>query len=177
MEIKIADAIMYGRLKEYKPRSIMIKDLIVGMLPKAREILDFSDDFDTVIRCIRKKSFITIDGVYSDARKVLEINPRVETLNAVIETLAHELVHAEQFKQGRLKSDFADVYKQEPIWVWEDTLEVSPTTIKDFASYRKLPWEVEAYDRQNKIAEELFYSYQSAGGDSMAKLVDKYATI
>ena len=177
MEIKIADAIMYGRLKEFKPRSIMIKDLIIGMLPKAREILDFGNDFDIVIRCIRKKSFITVDGVYSDARKVLEINPRVETLNAVIETLAHELVHAEQFKQGRLKSDFADVYKEEPIWVWEDMLEVSPTTIKDYEAYRKLPWEVEAYDRQNKIAEELFYSYQSAGGDSMAKLVDKYATI
>jgi hypothetical protein len=177
MEIKIADAIMYGRLKEYKPRSIMIKDLIVGMLPKAREILDFSDDFDIAIRCIRKKRFITLDGVYSDARKVLEITPRIDTLNSVIQTLAHELVHAEQFKQGRLKSDYADVYKEEPIWVWEDKLQVSPDTIKDYEAYRKLPWEVEAYDRQDKIAEELFYSYQSAGGDSMAKLVDKYASI
>jgi len=177
MEIKIADAIMYGRLKEYKSRSIMIKDLIVGMLPKAREILDFGDDFGISIRCIRPKSFIAIDGVYSDSRKVLEINPRVDTLNSVIQTFAHELVHAEQFKQGRLKSDFADVYKQEPIWVWEDKLQVSPSTIKDFESYRKLPWEVEAFDRQNKITEELFYSYQAAGGDSMAKLVDKYATI
>lgn len=177
MEIKIADAIMYGRLKEFKPRSIMIKDLIVGMLPKARELVDFTDDFGISIRCIRPKRFIAIDGVYSHARKVLEISPKIDTLNSVIQTFAHELVHAEQFKQGRLKSDFADVYKEEPIWVWEDKLQVSPGTIKDYDSYRKLPWEVEAFDRQDKIAEELFYSYQSAGGDSMVKLIDKYATI
>lgn len=69
-----------------------------------------------------------------------------------METIAHELVHAEQFNQGRLETtimadkNFNLVHTKK----WEGVAWKSKGAT--YNSYRNLPWEKEAFDRQAQLA-------------------------
>lgn len=73
------------------------------------------------------------------------IDPR-QSLQRVVEILAHELVHAEQAHRGDLLAGGPQCFR-----VWKGNEYPMP---KNWVEYRNLPWEVEAYDRQNPLARQ-----------------------
>lgn len=85
-------------------------------------------------------------GSYYDTRQLAEIRMK-HRISLMITTLAHEMVHAEQFHTGKLAYSGSKSY-----WM-QQLVERRGTT---YASYRALPWEVEAFDRQESLAAEVF---------------------
>jgi len=73
---------------------------------------------------------------------IVQLAPKlVGNVNIMAEILGHELVHAEQFLTGKLKW-------VKDAWYWGDRKAISKGTT--YAAYRQLPWEVEAFARQEE---------------------------
>jgi hypothetical protein len=81
-------------------------------------------------------------GSYYHGSRVIVIDPRFP--DSFLHTLCHEMVHAEQYDEGRL--EWCGVHR------WHGAPVRTGST---YASYRNLPWEVEAYERQDGLAAQL----------------------
>jgi hypothetical protein len=77
---------------------------------------------------------------YDEDEVIVTIAKRLSKKEA-IQTLFHELVHVKQYADGRLEHGYKWLGK-----VYED-------------DYSKLPWEVEAFDLEQKMMEEFYGSH------------------
>lgn len=94
----------------------------------------------------------SLNGAYYVGRNVIEIDPRGRYLYPLLTTLAHEMVHASQEQESRLSKDELG----RPLWM--GTLQSSGwngkgTGVAKYNSYRQLPWEAEAFARQQELME------------------------
>lgn len=124
----------------YFKRSHNIARLIQVTLPKFQSLLNLQPNLKfriAPIRCTQTK------GLYYPDSKTVVIDCRLYQERAMV-TLAHELVHAEQYKDKRLQQR-----KRKGRWVyfWK-----GEHTRK---KYWDQPWEIEARRRQNKLAREV----------------------
>jgi len=85
-------------------------------------------------------------GYYYNDEKLVEIDCKLNK-KMVLEVLAHELVHAEQYFTKKL----VVLRSTKRGWVhyWNGTKGKKGTT---YNSYRNQPWEIEAFDRQGDLA-------------------------
>lgn len=97
-------------------------------------------------------------GRYISTRKTVEISYKLNWRQAM-EVLAHEMVHAEQYHEGRLGHTFHHGFK----WLWNGSMYRNRTT---YASYRQQPWEQEAFDRQGQITEWVMADLDEQYGES-----------
>ena len=78
---------------------------------------------------------------------------RIEGRDKLIETIAHEMVHAWQMATGRMKDKFRGGYKQ--LWKCKD----GKYRNYNKTAYEKQPWEVEAYKMQRPLTETFMKEY------------------
>lgn len=137
--VTIADSIRYGRYKPYLSNANGIAELVVRAMPHARKLLVLPEHIVFHIRPLGGK----YNGVYMNFFNKVELEVRRTNLGSILETIMHELVHAEQFHQGRLKLKSGMYHwNDEPHKVGNDT----------YAKYRARPWEAEAFERQPDLA-------------------------
>lgn len=86
-----------------------------------------------------------IGGQYMNHVKTAAV--RLRKFRDMINSLAHELVHAEQYHQGRLEWT-GNVY----MWNGAPCRNRGTT----YNAYRNLPWEAEAFARQTQLAYSVF---------------------
>lgn len=125
----------YGRVKEFA-------QLIEKSIPLFHSLLDFENDIIITLKPRRGN----ILGIYDPNLDEVEIDPRQSDPFCLISILAHELVHAEQYKQGRLDSEWSGygyTYR------WYDAYYC--IVEEDYNKYLP-PWEQEAYERQDGLA-------------------------
>ena len=123
-----------------------IAELIKSTESAFRDLLDFAEDTTFRVTAIRKR---TKYGQYWSKLKTVELDCRLPLATA-IQTLAHELVHAEQYHQGRLAaSQSAASGDWNQYWNGEH---VKVGT--GYKAYRALPWEKEAFDREQELASQ-----------------------
>ncbi len=84
----------------------------------------------------------------------------------LMSTLAHELIHVQQYSEGRLDADFHEscgrkVYYRK--WMGKEWDGAKGATYK---SYRHLPWEVEAFDNQGRYMEGFFQRQRANTADA-----------
>ena len=93
-------------------------------------------------------------GAYSHGFKSAVIDPRAARKD-VLETVMHELVHAEQYHTGRLVHDVVVSRNNSVRWIHE--WEGKPITSKGatYNTYRNLPHEKEAFARQGALGKKL----------------------
>jgi hypothetical protein len=125
-------------------KAILIAKLIKATLPEYRKLLKFPKDIKFRVGPIKKR---TATGRYWSRSKTVEICTSQTPEQALI-SLAHELVHAEQYHQGRLQNKWKDRIG----WVCYWNGKVNKSRGATFNSYMKQPWEVEAYSRQESLA-------------------------
>lgn len=131
-------------LSDSKEIALMVKE----SMPVFRTLLDLPKTI-TVRIGTKKGSF---RGSFNNSEKLLFLNVCNFNYKHAITTLAHELVHAEQYKQGRLAvSKF--ITKKGYISYWNG--EKVNNKGKTYNSYRKQPWEVEAFERQSELAKKV----------------------
>lgn len=134
---------------QYKVKASKVLAVVKKTLPVIAKHLDFP--IETIIHICPIKSVPTRGRHYA-SRNIVVLDCRL-TPSRALRTLCHELVHAEQHKQGRLAIDYDTKIG------WYHTWTVGKTPIKidqrklTYQEYRELPWEKEAFERQEGIAQ------------------------
>ena len=123
--------------------------LIEQALPHFRKLLQLPDGIKVRIAGIKGR----VRGRYVWRSKMAVLdNQLIFNGNfALLEVLAHELVHAEQYYQGRLENEWVSGRGWEYRWHGETNTNRGST----YAAYRRQPWEIEAFDRQNALASQV----------------------
>lgn len=148
--IYVSRDLTYGRRK--RPAAVAVaEDTINGSLPVFRTLLDLPDDL--VFRLARIKGKFA--GLYVSGVKTVIINPLYKQ-KSFLNTLAHELVHAEQFYQGRLET----VFVTNKGWLHHWKGEINTNKGKTYNSYRNQPWEKEAFERSITLCEKVEKVFQ-----------------
>lgn len=146
-DVEIAKGIWASR-SALTPRRIentlLISKIIQVTYPAYRKFLKLGDK--QIFRIAPLRSYV---GKYYSLANLIEIDCRSKENNALV-TLAHELVHAEQFHQKRLsvkRVKCIKSHKTEWVFFWHG----QPTN----TTYWNMPWEVEARKRQSIIAQKV----------------------
>jgi hypothetical protein len=138
MKITIATSIKYGNYKYLQSSANKITHMIYKHWKDLTADFDFRKDVELVIRPVKGS---TVGRAFDEENKI-EIDPR-RSERSILETIAHELTHNEQFKQKRLFWN-KDAGKN----VWNGSAYSRPSTHR---GYLNLPWEIEARDRAAKF--------------------------
>ena len=162
--VTIADSIRYGRYKAFHKNAGVIADLVNKALPHARKLLDLPEHLHFHIRPLGGK----FNGVYMNFFQKIELEVRRTNLGSILETIMHELVHAEQFHQGRLKLKGG-------MYHWN---EVAHKVGNDtYAKYRARPWEAEAFSKQADLALKVSLMMVQEAGVNIDDLREKHGDI
>lgn len=118
--------------------------LIEHALPVFHELLHLPASITVRIAGLKSRS-LRGRYVYSTCTAELSYSLSDERL---LTTLAHELVHAEQYNTGKLKNEWSNRG-----WVhqWEGDMNYNKGST--YKAYRNQPWEVEAFGREKILAE------------------------
>lgn len=136
-------SVSLSAMYQHKEKTEVITNMIKKTLPEFRSMMTIPRDIHFRVAPIKAKRRL---GEYDASKKLVHIDCRLG-FQVALETIAHELVHAEQYHTGRLKTKYSDAKG----WLhyWDGEAGKKGTT---YTAYRKQPWEVEAFDRQAKLA-------------------------
>ena len=140
--IYMSASAIYTHTKSAKIIALMIK----RSLPEFRKQLNLPRDVQFRVAPIKAKN---TNGYYMVEGKLAVIDCRLGWAKA-LEVIAHELVHAEQYHQGRLKHKMSRG-RWRPFWMGSSAFSKGTT----YQAYRKQPWEIEAWGRQAELAEKV----------------------
>jgi hypothetical protein len=131
--------------REWKTEIHKSAVLLKTALPYFDKYLDLPDQVSVKLCSIKAR------GTHGDWRARINL-ARIDykqDQTAIMDTLAHELVHAEQYQQGRLT---------EHTWMGEKWAgaECIPFGTTSFNKYWNFPWEVEARERSVDIASNVW---------------------
>ena len=121
--------------KDHRAKADRVIKLVKKALPVLSKLLDVPSDVSVRVASIKSKFYV---GYYYNIRNLVVLDYKRD-LRTTLEILCHELVHAEQYKTGRLSR----VGRQQ-LWLGSA---ISRT------KYMNLPWEQEAYGRQKELAD------------------------
>jgi hypothetical protein len=143
-DYKLADqiSVSYYAYHNHRDTAVVLIGLVKKALPEFRKLLDIGN---VSIRIAPIKG--RFDGRFWSTSNWIELDSRLEWDRA-LETMAHELVHAEQYHTGKMA-----LKKVKGRWLRSWNGEYMKGKASSYEAYRKLPWEIEAYDRQAGLAE------------------------
>lgn len=151
MLVTIATSIKYGNYQYLKGRVKNIEALIRHYSAAFKKEFNFNPTVEIHIRPIRgnTKGRAWSDTGNRPAKKtnVIEIDPRIKKFEDIIETIAHELTHSEQYYEKRL----IPAGKVHSIW---NNVEYRRGTTHQ--QYLNRPWEIEARERASKFVKDHF---------------------
>lgn len=142
MHLTTATSIKYGDYKYLKCAADDIHTMIKKHWKSLCKAFDFDRDVEIRIRPIRGNTY----GLAYDKENRIEIEPRSNPRD-VLEIVAHELVHMEQYKQKRLRSDYTGRF------YWNKKA-FKPS--KTHEEYLNEPWEIEARARAEKYINKVW---------------------
>jgi len=144
MDITIVPSVKYGNYKEFLERAKVFEMLILKSELRVRKHINLPENVRIILRPIR--------GIYGTAATykvklknyyTVELDIR-QNLDEFCDTLLHELVHIEQYFEGRLKLRselYYSIYEGRKIRIVSHKSE----------EYNDLPWEKEATKRAAKL--------------------------
>ena len=130
------------------------KQLAKDLLSVTSFLRSMFDLPDTLTIRIAKTKGRTNCGVYSNGYKTAVIDPRGGRKDT-LETVAHELVHAEQYHTGRLVHDVSIDKHNNVRFINEWEGKPINSKGRTYNSYRNLPQEIEAFARQEKLGSKI----------------------
>lgn len=133
-----------------------LADVVQRAVPIFHERLKFPDDQTVIIRRMDDHD----RGSFVFRGQSIHLNHSNCSVFQFIETLAHELVHSEQFYTGKLgfetsNNPFAKLsFNGEEYYLLDGLL-----------SYPDNPWEIEAYERQEELRDHVLRIFERDGYD------------
>ena len=159
MQIEVVRTAKY--YKAYKKNTPLVLATIQKALPYLKQefpLVDF-DKVKVVIRPIKGRN-TTGSHRQIFGRQEIEIDCRQADPKRILDTIAHEITHAEQCQTKRLQMD--QVVVESPgnfrfchIWTeGGETKEFAKNAGSTYKAYRALPWEIEAFARGEAFAKK-----------------------
>jgi hypothetical protein len=115
-------------------------------MPILRKLLKLPKDVTIRVAPIKARN---TNGRYFNGERMAEIDCRLDWAKA-LEVLCHEMVHAEQYHTGRLEKTWVS---RGWTHVWNGSISFNKGTT--YKAYRDQPWELEAWERQAALAEQV----------------------
>jgi hypothetical protein len=148
----IATSVRYGNYKEHLNNALLLSDVLTKSYKTIKQFIKLPQNLFInfrPIRCAYGRAFY----VKSETKKysknyVVELDIR-QDIDTFKNTLIHELVHIEQFYEGRLKDAGPTHFK------WNGKKTFIDTSSLDI--YNNLPWEVEANVRAELLSRVVFH--------------------
>lgn len=122
--------------------------LIEHALPVFHELMHLPENISVRLAGLKARN---LRGRYIDSRRLVEISASLKG-DQLLTTLAHELVHAEQYNTGKLKNEWSNRG-----WVhqWEGDMNYNKGST--YKAYRNQPWEIEAFGREKILADVVWH--------------------
>jgi hypothetical protein len=145
-ETTIVSSVRYGNYKEHLNNALFLSDILKEKYNTIKEYIELPKYINIIFRPIRcaygRAFYLKSDTARRNRNYVVELDARqdVETFK---NTLIHELVHIEQFYQGRLLDAGPTHFK------WNGKKTAINTVSLDV--YNNLPWEIEANTRAEAL--------------------------
>lgn len=128
--------------------SLPKEQLVTKIYQDAKRYLPLPENLEVEFKCMGPSSY---GETILDPRqfyKRIVINVDLDT-KGIFHTTIHELIHVSQMHTGRLTASRTGVF------VWDNkTYPVDPLKMS-YNDYKKLPWEVDAYEQQQVLAKKL----------------------
>ena len=149
MDVEIVSSVKYGNYKEFLERAKVFEMLIQKSELRIRKYINLPEKVKIILRPIRDvigsaaTYRVKTQNYYS-----VEIDVR-QNLDEFCDTLLHELVHIEQYFEGRLKLKselFYSIYEGRKIRLVSHKSD----------EYNNLPWEKEATKRAAKLKHTIY---------------------
>jgi hypothetical protein len=125
-------------------RNKPLLERIIGILPHIKVLHELTGNKPHLIRFCHIRGLD--QGYFWETGEIEVCVKKMRTQRKMLETIGHELVHAQQKREGRLRFTPNGEY-------WNGKLVEHRGT---YYSYRNLPWEAEAYKRQTELARKAF---------------------
>lgn len=143
--VTITSSLKYGYDNKYTEFSKTVAELFELSLEAAKKFMKLPLGVSIELRPLRKAH-----GLYNHRRLKIVVDPRRgdlihKDMATLLTTLAHELVHAEQFAEGRFSVDAVS-------YQWNGQRVKLKTS---YDTYMKQPWEVEAFGRQEEVKNKI----------------------
>ena len=151
-ELEVATSFIYGNYKNTHNLPIKLQ-ILSKAIPILRRLLNLPSDIKIIARPIKGTS---TEALYFGNLRLAEVDPRKGDVNDILAALCHEMVHAQQYVQGRLEQKLVlenGRTKWATLWMGQPHRSVSHTM--NYHAYRNLPWEEEAYERQDGLAKQV----------------------
>jgi hypothetical protein len=145
---KVAHSCQYGKYKKLRTKIRAMSDLLEYNEPLIREMLDLPPNINFVFRPLSR----LLNGQYSFTTNRVSINAKLP-VKYMMQVIFHELVHAEQYKTGRLRRELCN-RKRKYVNIWNNQEMDLINFRKDYDKYRSLPWEMEAFTRETELLAE-----------------------
>jgi hypothetical protein len=148
----IATSVRYGNYKEHLNNALLLSDVLTKSYKTIKQFIKLPQNLFVNFRPVRDaygRAFFLKPNPHSSAKEYiveLDVRQDVETFK---NTLIHELVHIEQFYEGRLKDAGPTHFK------WNGKKTFIDTSSLDI--YNNLPWEVEANVRAELLSHVVFH--------------------
>ena len=150
-EITLASSVRYGSYKEHYYNALFLSDILKETYGIIKEHIELPQYIKVVFRPIRsafgRAFYIKSDAARRNREYVVELDVRQDA-DTFKNTLLHELIHIEQFYQGRLLDAGSMHFK----WNGKKTL----IDTSNLDAYNNLPWEREAIERASTLERVVF---------------------
>jgi hypothetical protein len=149
-EITLASSVRYGNYKEHYLNALFLSDILKEKYQTIQDYIDLPKCIKIVFRPVRAafgRAFYLKSNVERNRQYIVELDVRQDTATFK-NTLLHELIHIEQFYQGRLLDAGSMHFK----WNGKKTL----IDTSNLDAYNNLPWEREAIERSAKLEKVVF---------------------
>lgn len=133
--------------KKLADKAEVVRYVVEKAMPVLHKIMTIPSFVRVRVAPIKARN---INGRYINGENLCEIDCRLGWDQA-LETLCHEMVHAEQYFTGRLSSSF--VRRKGYIHTWNGSLDYNKGST--YRAYRQQPWEMEAFGRQKGLADRV----------------------
>lgn len=141
-EFTIASSLKYGYDNKYTQWCKDVVSMLEIVMPLARKLVDVPLHLKIHLKPHRRAN-----AYYHHFSRTVVIDPRrCNTTSTLVSALLHELVHAEQFKQGRLELGVRTMK-----WMGKPVVQET----RNYAKYRAQPWEVEAFGREKELCDKI----------------------
>lgn len=149
--ITLATSVRYGNYKKHLDSALFFIDILNDSFNDIKQFIklpkNLTINFRPVKNAFGRAFYVTSNPLSSSKDYIVEIDVR-QDLDTFKNTMIHELVHIEQFYEGRLK-DAGDMH-----FKWNGKKILIDMSSLDI--YNSLPWEVEANVRAELLSKIIF---------------------
>jgi hypothetical protein len=150
-EITLASSVRYGNYKEHYLNALFLSDILKEKYQTIQDYIELPKCIKIVFRPVRaafgRAFYLKSCAERRNREYIVELDVR-QDIATFKNTLLHELIHIEQFYQGRLLDAGSMHFK----WNGKKTL----IDTSNLDAYNNLPWEREAIERSAKLEKVVF---------------------